>query len=206
MLITWILFPLLSYLAGAIPFGLIISHRIAQIDITLKGSGNIGATNVAREVGIKWGFLTLAFDLLKGFLPLYIALNCFSSKNDFLLISISIAVLLGHRFSPFLEFKGGKGVATAFGIFIALSPLSAMLSLCVFIIIVYFSDYISLGSIIAACIMPIILCLLNKQPALIITALLTAFIILLTHSGNIIRIINRKERSWKNRRSGKDIK
>ena len=192
-----IYFILLSYIAGAVPFGVIISRKIAGIDITLKGSGNIGATNVAREIGIKWGMLTLLLDLLKGFIPVFIARNYITDVEGFFLISTSLAVLLGHRFSPFLGFKGGKGVATAFGIFLALSPGSAIISLCVFILTVYLSRYISLGSIVGAYIMPLTLSILNRPAALIITAFFTASLILINHSSNIARIINGEERKWK---------
>ena len=192
-----IYFILLSYIAGAVPFGVIISRKIAGIDITLKGSGNIGATNVAREIGIKWGMFTLLLDLLKGFIPVFIARNYITDVEGFFLISTSLAVLLGHRFSPFLGFKGGKGVATAFGIFLALSPGSAIISLCVFILTVYLSRYISLGSIVGAYIMPLTLSILNRPAALIITAFFTASLILINHSSNIARIINGEERKWK---------
>ena len=197
MFILRILLFFLAYIAGAIPFGQIISGKIAGIDITHKGSGNIGATNVAREIGIKWGLVTLLLDLLKGFIPVFITKHYFTDVEGVFLISISLAVLLGHRFSPFLKFKGGKGVAAAFGIFLALSPVSAIISLGAFFITVYFSDYISLGSIVGACIMPLTLSLLDKPAALIITAFFTSVIILITHSSNITRIIRREERKWK---------
>jgi len=197
MIFIRIIFVLLSYIIGAIPFGLIISRKIAGIDITHEGSGNIGATNVAREIGLKWGFLTLFFDLAKGFFPLIIVSRYIAQDNSIFLIFTSMAVLLGHMFSPFLNFKGGKGVATAFGIFLALSPLSALISLCIFLVTVFFSNYISLGSMVGACTMPIILSFFNKPAALIFTALFTATLILITHSGNITRIITGKERKWK---------
>jgi glycerol-3-phosphate acyltransferase PlsY len=197
MFILRIFFLFLSYFIGAIPFGLIISRRTAGIDITLKGSGNIGATNVAREIGIKWGLLTLLLDLLKGFILLLIARFYISDIEGVFLISTSLAVLLGHRFSPFLNFGGGKGVATAFGIFLALSPISAVISLFVFILTVYFSDYVSLGSMVSVCVMPLTLSILNKPAPFIITAFFTAVLILITHSSNIARIIKGEERKWK---------
>ena len=197
MFILRIFLVFFSYLVGAIPFGVIISRKIAEIDITSKGSGNIGATNVARVIGIKWGLFTLLLDLLKGFIPVLITQYFFEDGNGILLILISLAVLLGHRFSPFLNFTGGKGVATAFGVFLALSPASALISLSVFLITVYFSDYVSLGSIAGAYIMPVTLSILDKPAALIITAFFTATLILITHSSNITRIIKGEERKWK---------
>ena len=193
-----IFYIFLSYITGAIPFGAIISRKTAGVDITHKGSGNIGATNVARVIGIKWGLLTLLLDLFKGFLPVFISRYYITDIEGLFLISVSLAVLLGHRFSPFLKFGGGKGVATAFGIFLALSPVSALISLCAFTITVYFSNYISLGSIVGACLMPLTLSILNRPAALITTAFFTAVLILITHSGNITRIIKGEERKWKN--------
>lgn len=199
MIILQILFIFFSYIIGAIPFGMIISRKIAGIDITRKGSGNIGATNVAREIGIKWGLLTLLLDLLKGFIPVFITKIYITGVEGFFLIIVSLAVLLGHRFSPFLRFRGGKSVATAFGIFLALSPVSAIISLCAFIVTVYFSNYISLGSIVGAYLMPVTLSLFNQSAALIITAFFAATLILMTHSSNITRIIRGEERKWKKR-------
>lgn len=197
MVILRIVFLILAYIAGAIPFGQIISRKIAGIDITHKGSGNIGATNVAREIGIKWGVVTLLLDLLKGFIPVFITKNFITDVESFFLITISLAVLLGHRFSPFLKYRGGKGVAAAFGIFLALSPVSAIISFGAFCVTVYFSEYISLGSIVGACVMPITLSILNKPSPLIITAFFAAVLILITHRGNITRIIKGEERKWK---------
>ena len=187
----------LCYIIGAIPFGLIISKKIAGIDITLKGSGNIGATNVAREIGIKWGFITFIFDLGKGFFPTILVSKYLFYDSGIFTIAIPLAVLLGHRFSPFLNFTGGKGVATAFGIFIALSPLAALISLCIFLITVFISNFVSLGSITGACFMPVILTLKNEPISIIITAFFSALLILITHRGNITRIINGQERKWK---------
>ena len=199
MFILRIFFIFLAYIIGAIPFGQIISRKIAGIDITLKGSGNIGATNVAREIGIKWGLLTLLLDLFKGFIPVFIIKNFIIDFEGIFLFTIAIAVILGHRFSPFLRFKGGKGVATAFGIFLALSPVSTIISLCAFFITVYFSGYVSLGSIVGACIMPLTLSLFNKPAPLILTAFFTTIIILIAHSSNLFRIIKGNEPKWKQR-------
>ncbi len=195
----YVIFIFVSFITGAIPFGLIISRKIAGIDITNRGSGNIGATNVARVLGIKWGLLTLFLDIAKGFFPLIIASKFATHYHDFILFTTSFAVLLGHMYSPFLRFKGGKGISTGFGIFLALSPLSAMIALCIFIITVYIFNYISLGSIAGACFMPIILTLLDKPLTVIAIALLTALFILVAHSKNIISIITGHERKWKDR-------
>ncbi|MFC1494677.1 glycerol-3-phosphate 1-O-acyltransferase PlsY [Thermodesulfobacteriota bacterium] len=200
-----ILIPLFTYLAGSIPFGSIIGRIAAGTDITKRGSGNIGATNVARELGIKWGLITLFLDMFKGFLPVFMVVSFYNPPGGWLLITVPISLLLGHRFSPFLNFKGGKGVATALGIFFALSPVVVLILLAVFILIVYVTDYVSLGSITASCMMPVILFFTEKNRDLLITASCIAAIICITHKDNIIRLIKGKERRWKNRKSGKDI-
>lgn len=204
--ILLILIPLLGYLIGSIPFGSIIGRIAADTDITKRGSGNIGATNVARELGIQWGLITLFLDLIKGFLPVFFVISFYNPPGGFLLITVPVSLLLGHRFSPFLKFRGGKGVATALGIFLALSPLIVLVLFAVFILIVYLTDYVSLGSIIASCMMPLILFLTGKSPDLIITASCLAVIICFTHKDNIVRLIRGSERRWKNRKSGKNIK
>jgi len=119
----WIFFIALfiaAYLLGSIPFGLLISQRVVKLDITKSGSGNIGAANVAREVGLKWGIVTLFLDTLKGFIPVICAWYLLKSSaeiNEALIGMIGLAALLGHQFSLYLHFKGGKGVATYLGVF-----------------------------------------------------------------------------------------
>jgi len=198
MSILFALVILLSFFIGAIPFGLIIGRLAAGVDITRRGSGNIGAANVAREIGVRWGFITLMFDILKGFLPLMIGMKIPVQYHNIFLIILSLAILLGHMYSPFLRFRGGKGVSTGFGIFLALSPISAIISFCIFLLTVYLFNYISLGSISGACFMPVILALMDKPAHYIVIALLTALLILVAHSENINRIITGSERRWRN--------
>lgn len=192
----YFMFPLATYLLASIPFGSIIGRRIANVDITDRGSGNIGATNVARELGLKWGIITLILDLLKGFVPLYIANYLLFSDNTIILL-ISISSLLGHQFSIFLKMKGGKGVATAAGIFLALSPAALLVAVILFVLTVYLSDIISAGSIVAVCSMPLILLMFGKPSPLIIISIITAILICIAHGNNIKRILDGKERKWR---------
>ncbi|MBW1735358.1 MAG: glycerol-3-phosphate 1-O-acyltransferase PlsY [Deltaproteobacteria bacterium] len=192
-----------AYLLGAIPFGKIIARYAARIDITKQGSGNIGATNVARELGMKWGIITLILDLLKGFVPV-ILFSLLSDQgaapDQTALASIGICALLGHMFPVFLGFQGGKGVATALGVYLALSPLSCLLGLVLFIILVALWDYISLGSILSAAAMPLLLFLFGKPEPLIMGALLMALLIWYKHRVNIQDLIRGRERKWKDRK------
>jgi glycerol-3-phosphate acyltransferase PlsY len=206
MFVYKVLFTILSYLVGAIPFGVLISSGIAKIDIRSRGSGNIGATNVARELGLKWGVITLMLDILKGFIPVFLLQRFFYAHFDTGLLIVSLATLLGHQFSPFLKFRGGKGVATAFGVFIAISPVSAVIALFIFIITVYISDFISLGSMIAACSMPVILIFTVEPLYPVFAALVMAGLIWFRHKDNIHRLVRGNERKWRNGRSGKKVK
>lgn len=200
----WVLFLPAAYLIGSIPFGSIISRKIASIDITDRGSGNIGATNVARELGLKWGIVTLVLDLLKGFIPVYLV-NYHIILGNIGLILVCISSLLGHQFSIFLKFRGGKGVATAAGIFLALSPGSLSIAVLIFILTIYLSDIISAGSMLAACSMPLILFLSGKSFYLIIASFVMAVLICLAHKDNIKRILKGEERKWRDRISRKQI-
>jgi len=197
MLLYWIFIAFISYIIGSIPFGVFISRGIAHIDITRRGSGNIGATNVARELGLKWGLVTLALDLLKGLVPVYIFYQYLNPSSGVAIIIVSLSTLLGHQYSLFKRFHGGKGVATSLGIFLALAPLSATIALSVFIIIVYASDFVSLGSMIAACSMPLILLLSGGSRYLIFTSLIMAALIFFKHKENIRRLLGGEERRWR---------
>ena len=179
---------------------------MARIDISKRGSGNIGATNVARELGIKWGIITLILDLLKGFVPVVLFSHFCSQAGPFheaAMAGIGICALLGHMFPVFLGFRGGKGVATALGVYLAISPLSCLCSLVVFIIIVMIWNYISLGSMFSAAVMPLFLILFGKPQPLIIGSLIMALLICYKHKVNIQALIRGEERRWKDRK-GKD--
>lgn len=201
----WIFWALGAFFLGSVPFGKLISQKTAGIDITVKGSRNIGATNVAREIGIRWGLLTLVLDILKGLIPI-ILFSSFSSRAGQLsyeigLSTVGLCALLGHQFPLFLKFRGGKGVSTALGIYLGVSPLAAIFSLLLFILVVSKWQFVSLGSITAAAAMPIFLALLHKPMPFVIGALLAAVLIFLRHRENIVRLVNGNERKWKDRKS-----
>jgi acyl phosphate:glycerol-3-phosphate acyltransferase len=187
-----------AFLIGAIPFGKWVSRRVAKIDITRKGSGNIGATNVARELGMKWGVLTLLLDVLKGFAPAF-AFRLFFPDSGLGLSILGVFALLGHQFTPFLHFRGGKGVATALGFYLAVSPLCTALALAVFLFFVFLWDFISLGSIAAAFSIPLFLFILSQSAWLVAGSLLTAVLICFRHRDNIRRLVAGEERRWRGR-------
>jgi glycerol-3-phosphate acyltransferase PlsY len=194
-----------AYLLGSVPFGKLISKKAAHIDITNRGSGNIGATNVAREIGIKWGLLTLLLDVLKGFIPVILFARYASQAaplQEFGLSAVGLSALLGHQFSLFLRFRGGKGVGTALGIYLGISPLSSLLAILLFFIVVTKWNFVSLGSISAAAAMPILLSIFGKPLPVFIGALVAAALICIKHMDNIHRLVKGKERKWREKNSG----
>lgn len=202
MLIQTLYFALGAYLLGAVPFGKIIARLAAQIDITKRGSKNIGATNVARELGIKWGLLTLALDVLKGLVPILV-FSAYSLEADLsgriALAAVSLCPLLGHQFSIFIGFRGGKGVATALGIYLALSPASCLLGLLIFLLVVLKWDFISLGSMVSAGSIPIFLTLFHQPKPVILASVVMAALIYYRHGENVVRLVQGEERKWKQR-------
>lgn len=193
-----VVYILLSYLIGAIPFGLLVS-RSSGIDIRTKGSKNIGATNVSRLLGKKMGAITLVLDICKGCIPmLLVSLLVGDMEHGNLVVALcGAASVVGHMFPVYLGFKGGKGVATGLGVFLFLAPLAVLGCLLVFLITVYFSGFVSLGSLLAsAAVIPWLL-LLNAPAWKIYLALFVAILIWIKHYQNINRLLTGTEKSWK---------
>ena len=153
MLDPWLPYVFCAFVVGSIPFGRLLGKRVAGIDITEHGSGNIGATNVARSLGLGWGLLTLLLDALKGWVPV-LAFVHWGRPDDASLFNnpswVGLWAILGHQFSPFQRLRGGKGVATALGVYVLVSPLSCVLGLLLFLFLVSRWGFVSLGSILAA--------------------------------------------------------
>ena len=193
-----ILFTLGAFLLGSIPFGRLIGQWVTGIDITQRGSGNIGATNVARVIGVKWGILTLLLDGFKGFFPLFLFPLLFQ-KSELILALTGLSALLGHQYSVYLRFRGGKGFATALGVYLALSPAACLASLLVFVITVSGWRYISVGSMVSSCIMPLMLLVLGESSVLITLTLIMAVMICVNHRDNLCRLAQGQERKWGNK-------
>lgn len=194
-----LLFLCLAYFLGSLPNGLYIA-RIKGIDIRTEGSNNTGATNVFRVMGPKFGILVLILDALKGFLPLIIA-EKFGIKGNSLVI-IGVMAVIGHTFSPFLKFKGGKGVATSLGIFLYLAPIPMVITLILFFIIVGISKYVSLGSVSAAIVLPLLILVapvnenLGSKTVVFMISALLGFYIIYKHKANIARLKNGTENKF----------
>jgi glycerol-3-phosphate acyltransferase PlsY len=190
----WLFWPLLAYFLGSIPFGLIIGRLVGGVDVREHGSGNTGATNVARTCGFGWGVTALALDVLKGYAPVVMA-GDFNPCAPFLTI-VAMAALLGHVFSPFLGFKGGKGVATTVGVFLALSPIAALIGVVLTVAVIAASGYVSLGSLTLALAMPVLL-LLSGSWSLVPLGLAVAVLLFWRHRENISRLYQGQENSWR---------
>ena len=188
---------LLAYLCGSVPFGVLLA-KTQNMDIREHGSGNIGATNVARTMGKKAGLITLAGDVLKGLLVVFIASQWFDSTMVTALAGL--AVFLGHLYSIFLKFKGGKGVATGLGILSFAMPLSTLCSAGVFAISLKISGYVSLSSILAAISLPLLGIFFKIPLPYIDLATIVALFTLQKHHDNIVRLTQGREANFlKNR-------
>ena len=187
-----------GYLFGAIPFGLVFGKMVG-IDVRSAGSGNIGATNVNRLLGKKLGALTLAADALKAYLPMLLACWILTDKSerDLWVALVGGAAFLGHIFPAYLGFKGGKGVATALGVFLYLQPVAVLVPIAVFVAVVYVSGYVSLGSLTASAAMPVLLLFMTGLNYFFWLAAFVAALVWLKHRDNISRLIRGEENSFK---------
>ncbi|MBI3590352.1 MAG: glycerol-3-phosphate 1-O-acyltransferase PlsY [Candidatus Melainabacteria bacterium] len=187
-LLIWII---IGYLSGSIPTGYWLG-KLKGIDLTQIGSGSTGATNVLRNVGKVEALMTLIFDAVKGFLPVYFAIRFQGSSS--IVVFVGVACILGHSKSIFLKFKGGKSSATGLGILIALSWQAAVITFMLWTIIVLTSRYSSLGSIISIPLTPVWLYLFHKPVAYILFVVFAAvYIVLIRHRENIQRLLKGNE-------------
>ena len=212
LIIKTIFLCIIAYLIGAIPFGVIISKKIFGFDIRTKGSGNMGSTNISRILGTKWGIIVQILDILKGIIPVLLLANVIGRNwNMFgeysflslhiLEIIVGLSAVIGHIFSCFVQFKGGKGINTALGMLIAIIPLETLFGIIIFTIVVGISGYVSLASMIAVSTLPITLlihqnCLqfeLDGYLTLMYFILAFVVIVFIKHSKNIVRLIKGKE-------------
>ena len=187
-----------AYLLGSIPTSFLMGKLIKGIDIREYGSGNVGATNALRVLGTKIGIITLLIDIGKGFLAIQMGKLLFSEPSNLFLICMGLFGIIGHIFTIYLKFKGGKGVATSAGVFIALSPLPVAIALVVFVITVWLSKYISLGSMVAALMFFLVELFVNVRNRfanfeLLIFIFLIMVFIFIRHKANIKRIIDGNE-------------
>ena len=195
-----VLLLLASYLLGAFPAGLLVGKMVKGIDVRDYGSGNIGASNVWRTMGPLWGIGVFLFDFCKGYIPTLLTSRMHTaaqggishsishSISPWLVVGVGMAAILGHNFSPFLRFKGGKGVATSLGVVYGLSPEAAALGFAVWIVCLAVTKYISVSSIVAAVVTSAALLALHRDLPHALFALLVALFVVVKHRANLARV------------------
>lgn len=198
-MIKFLSFVIIAYLFGSLPCGVWLGKGTKNIDIREHGSKNSGATNAYRILGPKYGIMVLVMDALKGYIPLYLA-------NEFGLggveiILLGLVAILGHTFSFFLQFKGGKGVATSLGVFLFLMPKVIGVLVLVFILVVGVTKYISLGSVICSALLPILAFFMPVRDSatrtpLVIISLVVGIFVIYKHKANIMRLMEGKENKF----------
>lgn len=187
------LLSLFSFFFGSIPWGYMIAKQ-RGVELRKVGSGNIGATNVMRAVGKKEALITLLLDISKGLIPVLIARAVYHTDNSSLLVGTSgILAILGHCYTPFLKFKGGKGVATSIGVILGYMPLVGLLMIVIWIITFKVSRISSLSALVSFGLLPIIVFLLDFPREAFLLTCLISLIVFLRHRENIKRLIEGKE-------------
>lgn len=190
---------IVAYLLGAIPFALIVGKRIYSTDLREHGSGNLGATNVFRVLGWKAGLAVAVLDVAKGGAAVIVAsflhpVQMGPLVHDWVLIAAAIAAVLGHSYSPYIRFRGGKGVATAAGALLVITPLAWPILFLTFVLVIYLSRMVSLGSVTVAAIFPVLtLMLYGDRSAIVTMSFIAAAIVLWRHRSNIGRIVRGEE-------------
>ena len=194
--LLFIFILIVIYLIAAVPTGIVLAKVMGYEDVRDKGSGNIGATNVYRVAGKLAGVLTLTGDILKGFLPLLACKTWLAPTPAQLGIACAMAIV-GHCYPVYLKFRGGKGIATALGIFLVLSPVAVLGAAIVFGITVATTRFISLGSVLAAMSAPLLVLMLNQPQPIFLATLFIAALIVWRHHSNIKRLMDGSEDRFK---------
>jgi len=198
--VTVALWLLAAYLLGATPTAYLAGRLARRIDLREHGSRNLGATNVYRVLGWAWAIPVALIDIAKGAVPVALFVR-WAETAPWLAIAVGIAAVLGHMFSPYVGFKGGKGVATAAGMFVALAPLAVAIALPVWGMCLWLTGYVSLSSIIAATTFPLFVRMTRPDAvATLWASVALAALIVFTHRGNIRRLVAGTENRFRTRK------
>lgn len=191
-------FVLLSYLLGSIPFGYLITRFTTGKNILKLGSGNVGSTNVGRVAGKKMAIFTQLLDMTKGILSVAVYLFFVDDRtgdSDFYIYWLALAAIIGHDFSVFLKFKGGKGVNTTLGASVLIAPVSVFVSVAIYFIVKWQFKYVSLGSLLLGVSLPLTELIFHGLTSTFYFLLVCMILIILMHRTNIIRLVNKQELS-----------
>ena len=188
---------LVAFLCGSIPTGYLIIKRIYGIDIRTKGSGNIGSTNVKRIAGTKISLITQVIDILKGLLPVLISILIWTKFNlsinkEVYISVVALASILGHDFTPFLSFNGGKGVNTTLGAFVLIAPIPVMTGAILHIVLKKVTDIVAIRSIILGVIIPLTCVIMRLPLPIIVTTTISGIILIYRHKGNIKQLFSKE--------------
>jgi glycerol-3-phosphate acyltransferase PlsY len=181
---------ILGFGVGSIPWGYIIAKTIKKIDIREYGSGNIGTTNVWRVCGKRLGILAFVLDFSKSAIPVLLIHNYFGLNTAIL---CGVGTMLGHSFTPWLKFKGGKGVATGLGAFVGLVPIEAVITFCVWVLVLIFTKWVSVASLSAAAVLVILIFLSHHSSPIFWFGLAGFVLVVVLHRSNIKRLMQGKE-------------
>lgn len=195
----------LAYLIGSIPIALLAGRYFCGVDIREHGSGNMGASNAFRVLGRNLGIAVLVLDILKGYIAVALVPGLFGlAASPVQQILLAIAAVLGHVFTVFAGFKGGKGVATAVGVFLALATYEMLIVLVIAGLIIAFTGYISLASVSGAVLLPFLLYFFQRPTVIVFACVALSVLILIRHQSNILRLINGTERQITDSANGLD--
>ena len=190
----------MAYLLGSIPFGLIVGKIVTGKDIREQGSGNTGATNAYRLMGLGFGLLVALLDIGKGVLAVKIAQMILGQSSELLILLAGVMAIVGHNLSIFLKFDGGRGVATSVGVLGSLAPIEVLIVGAIWFTIILLTRYVSLGSITGAVILPILMFVFGKPNFIVAFGTLISAFVIYSHKDNINRLLNGTENkiSWPN--------
>lgn len=191
---TWVSFSAaIGYLVGSIPFALVLARRWGAGDLRLVGSGNVGAANVVRASGLKPGLLVALLDMSKGMVSVLLAERLFGANAA---AAAGFAAVVGHVYPVWIGFRGGKGVATACGAFVILAPIAASAALASFVVCVWTTRYVSLGSVVASLMVPLLAWAGDAPRPVFIAGISCAALIIFRHRGNLRRMLTGSERRF----------
>lgn len=189
----------IAFLIGSVPTGYLIAKKVKEIDIRTKGSGNIGSTNIRRVLGKKLSLITQVIDLSKGLIPvalcpiLYYKLNINIEYSTYISI-IALSTILGHNFTPFLKFKGGKGVNTTIGAFFVISPASILVGVLTYFSLRCITKIVSVRSIALGITIPITCYFTKEDFPILLASIISCLMIIARHKSNIVRLLNKTEK------------
>lgn len=192
---TWLSFSaVMGYLVGSIPFALVLARRWGAGDLRLVGSGNVGAANMVRASGLKPGLLVALLDMSKGIVSVWLAERLFGGANA--AAAAGFGAVVGHVYPVWIGFRGGKGVATACGAFVILAPIAASAALASFVLCVWTTRYVSLGSVVASLMVPLLAWASDEPRSVFVAGISCAALIIFRHRGNLRRMLTGTERRF----------